>query len=91
MRPFEQKVSCKFGAPLGRGVGQFGLAYHFPKGERVHLARVRLDAGGYDRGGAYWGVGKPLFCMWNDDSEYYFRANDREEAKALLPGYLFYR
>lgn len=28
---------------------------------RFYLQRVRLDAGGYDSGGAYWGVGAPLY------------------------------
>lgn len=28
---------------------------------RFHLVRVRLDSGGYDSGGAYWGHGKPLY------------------------------
>jgi hypothetical protein len=25
------------------------------------LRRVTLDSGGYDQGGAYWGIGKPLY------------------------------
>lgn len=28
---------------------------------RFHLVRLRLDSGGYDAGGAYWGHGKPLY------------------------------
>lgn len=30
--------------------------------DSVHLFRVRLNAGGYDSGGAYWGTGTPLYC-----------------------------
>lgn len=65
-------------------------------GRRTRLERVRLDAGGYDKGGAYWGLGNPLFCAWTsaDDGDVrtgYRRATDREAAKALFPGALFYR
>lgn len=28
---------------------------------KMHLLRVRLDSGGYDSSGAYWGHGKPLY------------------------------
>lgn len=28
---------------------------------RLTLQRVKLDRGGYDSGGAYWGLGKPLW------------------------------
>ena len=51
--------------------------------QRMNLQRVRLDAGGYDSGGAYWGHGKPLFRAWSDDVEFYTRATDRTEARAL--------
>lgn len=30
------------------------------------LQRVKLDKGGYDLGGAYWGTGEALFCAWGD-------------------------
>ena len=44
---------------------------------RFHLTRVRLDSGGYDAGGAYWGIewsGKyytfhPLYCAEYEDDE----------------------
>ncbi len=28
---------------------------------KVKLFQVRLDSGGYDNGGAYWGPGEPLW------------------------------
>lgn len=28
---------------------------------KMHLLRVRLDSGGYDAGGAYWGLGEPMY------------------------------
>lgn len=35
--------------------------------QRFHLQRVRLDSGGYDEGGAYWGHGAPLFRFESED------------------------
>lgn len=38
---------------------------------RVHLAEIRLDSGGYDTGGAYWGHGGWPWEAWTDDGAYY--------------------
>ena len=38
---------------------------------RVHLAGIRLDSGGYDQGGAYWGHSGWLWEAWTDDGAYY--------------------
>lgn len=44
-------VSGAYGAPMGRVSGNMDFdAPHW------RAQRVRLDAGGYDRGGAYWGL-----------------------------------
>lgn len=83
-KPFEESVSCKFGAPMGRG------PYTQPTG-RVHLQRVPMVDGDYDKGGAYWGGGTPLFCAWNDEGAAYVRAHSRDEAKRMFPGCTFYR
>lgn len=54
----------------------------FPPGERVHLQRVRLNSGGYDQGGAYWGSGQSLWCAFTCEADaIYLRANSREAAK----------
>lgn len=64
---------------------------------KLRLARVRLDSGGYDSGGAYWGVGSPLFCAWSDEEEvqFFLRADSREAAKikvrTIYPNARFYR
>jgi hypothetical protein len=70
---------------------------------RFTLRRIRLDNGGYDSGGAYWGHGQPLFywavTITEDDTtdEYsgFLRARDRDVAKAsireLHPLARFYR
>lgn len=76
------KVNCSRGAPMGRGhVGNLGC------GRRtVRLFRVRLDSGGYDDGGAYWGIGPPsVYCARNPDGEEMFtRARSRDEAADLM-------
>ena len=82
-------VSSKYGAPMGRRSHTDNTA------EKVRLFRVRLDSGGYDSGGAYWGFGNPLYCAMGEEFERYLRANDREDAKARLlaefPDLKFYR
>lgn len=35
---------------------------------RLRLVRVRIDSGGYDSGGAYWGIGSPLYRAVSLDS-----------------------
>ena len=51
---YMQSVSCKYGAPMGRGdEGPFD-----GDAEVFTLTRIALDEGGYDIGGAYWGIGK---------------------------------
>lgn len=37
---------------------------------RFHLRKVRLDSGGYDQGGAYWGHGGELFEAWNGAGDF---------------------
>jgi hypothetical protein len=64
---------------------------------KVCMTKVRLNQGGYDSGGAYWGVAEPLYWAASDDGELdlWFRAESREAAKAhvrsLYLGARFYR
>jgi hypothetical protein len=63
---------------------------------RLRLVRVRINAGGYDNGGAYWGLGAPLWYVQDQDgNSQFFRAGSREAAKEKLckewPGAKFYR
>lgn len=77
--PADSVVSCRYGAPMGRCSESLSPTH------RIYLRRVRLDSGGYDRGGAYWGAGLPLYCAWDDNGgEVYRRANDRTHAKRIL-------
>jgi hypothetical protein len=83
--PAQRKVGGAYGSPMGRRSDSELTG-------KLHLRRVRLDRGGYDTGGAYWGVGAPLWVAWDDDgNERYLRARDRDAAKRELPGYKFYK
>lgn len=63
---------------------------------KVTLQRIRLDSGGYDPQGAYWGIGQPLYWAATDDRQLdnTFRAYDRAAAKThvrkSIPGARFY-
>lgn len=86
------RVNSEYGAPMGRH-GQL----HPANEAKVRVSRVRLDRGGYDSGGAYWGLGKPLYWVRSDDGAVneFFRAWDREGAKekalAVNPDLKFFR
>lgn len=86
-------VSSRYGAPMGRHTGPNYLA---TEAGRIHLMRVRLNSGGYDAGGAYWGIGAPLWYVEDQDgNSQYLRARDRAAAKAAIlanwPDARFYR
>lgn len=87
--PDRLNVSSRYGAPMGR------QSYRPDADEttRVRLTRVPLNSGGYDRGGAYWGHGDPIFCVWADESSnnegqltHYVRAANRKHAKDQILG-----
>lgn len=93
MQTFINPVSCKYGAPVGRYTGPDFLDTSAGK---VYLRRVPLDQGGYDKGGAYWGIGQPLWEVLDQDGNgTIFRAGSRDKAKALVqenfPDATFYR
>lgn len=77
-QPTITNVSDPRGAPMGRRVWMAQ-----PQGP-LRLFQVRLDAGGYDRGGAYWGRqpgGQHLYCCTDGDSfRVFVRAIDRAGA-----------
>lgn len=91
------KVDCSRGAPMGRADWNDGAPRDLPR--KFYLRRIRLDSGGYDNGGAYWGHGAPLWYAETEsvDGEaiMYFRAPDRDAAKVAVlrryPGARFFR
>lgn len=58
--------------------------------QKLHLQHVPLYDGAYDKGGAYWGCGKRLYCAWGESEteqcQLFMRADSRDAAKiaALL-------
>ena len=87
---FITPVANKYGAPMGRFTGPDYL------NGKCYLRRVRLNSGGYDTGGAYWGLGAPLWeCLDPDGNGRIFRARDRDAAKVAIladfPDVTFYR
>lgn len=86
------KVGDSRGAPMGRPERNKA-----PSGAKFQLIRIRINSGGYDSGGAYWGIGTPLYWATTEDgaTEFFFRAVDRDAAKAEVgrrhPGARFFR
>ena len=76
-----RRVDTSRGAPMGRFCDPITTSI---RKARVH--RVKMSScGAYDEGGAYWGVGTPLYrAVWEHESgficERFVRANSREEA-----------
>lgn len=75
-------VSSRYGAPMGRQED----GYLETRIKRfVRIFRVRINSGGYDDGGAYWGIGEPLYCAIDDDGNRKFiRAASRFLAAVKL-------
>ena len=62
-----ETVSSRYGAPMGRRADGF---LETDVARFVRLYHVRINSGGYDDGGAYWGLGVPLFCAEDDDGNH---------------------
>jgi len=81
--PFEKDVSSAYGAPMGR-VNHLPIQGHSSK---IYLRQAVMCDGVYDKGGAYWGSGDPLYCAYGYGGngmewQYFFRASNRREAVA---------
>lgn len=59
------RVNARYGAPMGRPTFGHGANPTTP----FELRRIRINQGGYDDGGAYWGTGQPLYwyCAYETD------------------------
>lgn len=71
---------------------------------KFSLYHIRLNSGGYDSTGSYWGIGLPLYFAQSDgecdtysgkkEIEFYLRAYNRSNAKGQIlaeyPGAKFY-
>lgn len=85
MNQIISKVNGKYGAPMGRtNVGSQpitvvrGNAGRICKCDqvRVYDKRVPMSEPGYDKGGAYWGIGRELRVRYTKDLSYieFYRA-----------------
>lgn len=70
------KVSCKYGSPLGRHNVDYreideinGMRYAKFNG-KLYDCKIPLNSGGYDKGGAYWGIGSELRVSYTKDLNY---------------------
>lgn len=82
------KLDCKWGAPLGRAEAR---PVDADRPMVFYLKRLRINGGGYEagKGGAYWGLGAPVFWACEDrlegePAELFMRAVDRDAAKARI-------
>lgn len=83
LQPYEEsdlkaalpQVGGRYGAPMGRN------AYHAEPFAILTARHISLDAGGYDAGGAYWGLGQPLWRVECDGlPASYIRAETSSQA-----------
>jgi hypothetical protein len=81
------KAYNKYGSSMGRKNQLNG------KPEKLHLRKIRLNQGGYDQGGAYWGntTNSHIYLAISPDNTEneepvicYVRAENRNEAKKLV-------
>lgn len=85
----DPKRGAALGRPSVRGEASFA--------GRLTLRHIRLDQGGYDPNGTYFGLGPPLYWYASDDGSIddMLRAGTRESAKAqilkIYPNAKFYR
>ena len=78
-------VSAAYGAPMGRPSSGPMSNAHRPD---YRASRVRLNAGGYDKGGAYWGRGMALWAVQDGEGNLCFvRAASRADAINTAGGF----
>lgn len=92
MIDYKTSGCTKYGAQMGRRSD-----LRLDTVSKCKLHRVRLDSGGYDQGGAYWGItGGALYYVEATDGEdegkiLYVRGASRDDAKAQFPTARWFR
>lgn len=82
--PKLKKLDGSRGAPMGR------FSHRTDNATNVSVSRLRMFSdGAYDIGGAYWGIGQPIYrAAWYDEEgqacEAFVRADSRDEAIAIF-------
>lgn len=85
VHPAFPPVSCRYGAPMGRPDQP---PPDPTRPVKLRLARIRWTDQAYDQGGAYWGMGDPIFCAYGQQDgqaiRLYVRAADESSAVAAI-------
>lgn len=65
------KMDCKYGSPMGRSNEPIsgGWIRKYPN-QKIYDCAVPMSDGAYDKGGAYWGLGKQLRVSYTKDLSY---------------------
>ena len=82
-------VNCRYGAPMGRPNVTDMATVTADDALRFRVERIRWTDGAYDQGGAYWGMGAPVYLAVFDNGEgdyirRSYRAMTRRDAIAML-------
>ena len=86
MRQFDPfpPVSCIYGAPMGR---RGDNPVNLQDAKKLHCRR-QGGGGGYDKGGAYWGMPSNVYGVWawmdGEAVVTYVRARSRQDAIAKV-------
>ena len=84
-----EKLDCKYGSPMGRRTIKDNPA------AKVRLFRMKMVDSCYDVGGAYWGMGTPIYVAIGEGFQAFTRQHSREDAKTYFkeefPDLRFYR
>jgi len=94
-----ENVSSRYGAPMGR---PNVLPANINERVKLHLEKMDMVDGDYDKGGAYWGGGsvEKMYVAWRGITtdfavRVYVRGITRDDAKSNvlseLPNAVFYR
>lgn len=67
------KVNTRFGSPMGR----YNVGSKPKQPTKIYDKRVPMIDGAYDKGGAYWGIGRELRVRFTADLSYieFYRLN----------------
>ena len=103
------RASGVWARPLARPIDDYGriemVPYYYYLPFKLHLQKVDLIDGVYDKGGTYWGSPSDLYVAychaWSEEFDrefevrHFVRAGSREDAKKLVlleyPNAKFYR
>lgn len=90
-----RRILCDVSSARGAPMGRIHTVEDRNEAIKFRLYRMRIDSGGYDEGGAYWGTGNErighMYHAYGDgpenSGEVFVRAKDRNEAKTKVKEY----